>query len=64
MILQEPKIEFVPVNISQSIMTAMSTCPDGVVEEHGGGQYCIGSQEDAPYCPGWEGMVDWDDMGD
>lgn len=63
MVLQEPKIEFVPIDVSQSIM-AMSSCPDGVVEEHGGGQYCIASQEDAPYCPGWVGMVDWDAEGD
>lgn len=48
MILEEPRVEFIQIVPSNSIATST-----------GGGQYCIGSQVDAAYCPGWVDEVDW-----
>lgn len=50
MILQEPKVEFVSLRISEAIYTS---------DPAGGGQYCIASMEEAVYCPNWSGNVDW-----
>jgi hypothetical protein len=49
MVFQEPKVEFVSIKLSDTIATSGT----------GGGQYCNASQEDAKYCPGWDGDVDW-----
>lgn len=51
MIFQEPKVEFVQINLN--LATNYST---------GGGQYCIASQPEAKYCPGWDNQVDWSQM--
>ena len=53
MYLQEPKIEFVEVSLGRdTIVTSPGT---------GGGQRCVGSQEDAHACDDWDTMVPWDD---
>ena len=51
MVFQEPKVEFVPIKLSEVIYTSPNT---------GGGQYCIASQEDSQYCANWVGDIDWD----
>lgn len=51
MILREPKVEFVALNLSETIATLTS---------YGGGQRCFGSQPDANNCPGWVNQIEWD----
>lgn len=48
MILQEPKVEFVALNMSESIATST-----------GGGQRCVASQVDAHYCDSWDDDIPW-----
>lgn len=48
MILQQPKVEFIQLNVSEAIYTSYGT---------GGGQYCKGSQPNAPYCAGWVDQI-------
>ena len=50
MILEEPRVEFVSIDLKDAIVTSGGA---------GGGQYCIASMEDAEYCPGWIDNVDW-----
>lgn len=38
MVFNEPKVEFVPINLKERVVTA--TCPDGVTD---GGTYCVDS---------------------
>lgn len=58
MVLQEPKVEFVPINLS--IKTEYGSCPENTEwYGTGGGQYCRASQVDAAYCPGWDNDIDW-----
>ena len=61
MILQEPKVEFVPIN--QNVFTTQQTssgCPDWYTQTPtGGGQRCIGSQIDAKVCEDFDTMIPW-----
>lgn len=59
MTLQEPKVEFVP--IEQSVFTQdASGCPDWVTQEPtGGGQRCIGTQPEATTCSDFETQTPW-----
>ena len=58
MTLQEPKVEFVPIDKNVFVQAA-SACPTGVTNEPGagGGQRCIASQEDAHDCPDWDTFI-------
>lgn len=49
--LQEPNVEFVPID--QNVLTqAASGCPDYATQVPvGGGQRCIGTQPEADDCP-------------
>lgn len=57
--LQEPNVEFVPID--QNVLTqAASGCPDWETQTPvGGGQVCRGSQKDAENCPDWVGDTPW-----
>lgn len=56
MFLEEPKAEFVPINLRMTAQDASDVCPDWVTQTPvGGGQRCIGSQIDAKDCGD-----DWD----
>ena len=58
MYLQEPKIEFVSIDLR---INAESLCPSGVVSSTaGGGQRCIASQEDAQLCDDYETNMPWE----
>ena len=61
MILQEPKVEFVPID--RNVFTqAASACPDWESQvPAGGGQRCIASQVDAHYCDDWDSDIPWID---
>ncbi len=47
--LQEPKVEFVPID--QNVMTTETSV--------GGGQRCIASQVDAHPCSDWDTTIPW-----
>lgn len=51
MILQEPKVEFMAINFSDSIATTSSGT--------GGGQRCVASQEDSHECSNFEELIPW-----
>lgn len=57
--LQEPKVEFVP--IEQSVMTqTASGCPDWETQTPtGGGQRCVGTQIDAQACANFDVDIPW-----
>ena len=60
MTLQEPKVEFVPID--QNVFTEQNstTCPDYLSQETaGGGQRCIASQVDAYDCADWDDAIPW-----
>ncbi len=61
MVLQEPRVEFVPIDLSINANTG-SFCPESVEHYYnvGGGQYCRASQNDAEYCANWANDIDWD----
>ena len=60
MILDEPKIEFVPVNLNGVLTEAGSGCPDWQSQTPaGGGQRCIASQEEAVECEDWDTQYPW-----
>ena len=61
MTLQEPKVEFVP--IEQNVFTqAASSCPDWESQTPvGGGQRCIASQVDAHDCEDYDSDIPWID---
>jgi len=63
MLMQEPKVEFVPIDLSQTLIT-QSGCPDWLTQTPvGGGQRCFASQEQAVECADWEEMIpDWGDL--
>jgi len=46
MILQEPKVEFVALNLSESIVTSS-----------GGGQRCVGTQPESKDCEDWDTSI-------
>lgn len=57
--LQEPKVEFVPID--QNVLTeSASGCPDWVTETPtGGGQRCIGTQPDSKVCEDFDLQTPW-----
>ena len=59
MILQEPKVEFVPID-ENVFAQEESGCPDYQSQKAvGGGQRCIGSQEDAKVCEDFDSLTPW-----
>lgn len=63
MVLGEPKVEFVPIDLSQSIVAASNKCPIGTTT--GGISYCFGTEEPTnASCPDGINDIDWDDMDD
>ncbi len=62
MFMEEPRVEFVPIDISQTPIT--TSCPDYLSQTPvGGGQRCFASQEDAMECIDWDEMIpDWGDI--
>jgi len=61
MTLQEPKVEFVPID--QNLVTSASTgCSDWESQiPAGGGQRCIASQVDAHDCEDFDSDIPWID---
>lgn len=60
MVMQEPKVEFVPIDLSQSIIRTSDICGDWATQDPtGGGQRCVGSQRDAGNCPDWVDNIPW-----
>lgn len=57
MIFQEPKVEFVSIELSDNIATS-TICNTGTTS--GGGQYCINSQMSAQSCPDNVQEAVWD----
>ena len=59
MILQEPKVEYVPID--QNMFTqAASACPDYVTQiPVGGTQRCYGSQPEAKECENFDTSIPW-----
>lgn len=58
--LQEPIVEFIPIELD--VFT--TSCPDGTLTgsgSAGGGQRCIASQIDAHPCDDWDSDVPWID---
>ena len=47
---QEPKVEFVQIDLKETITTSNGT---------GGGQRCVASMEQATGCEDWVGDVPW-----
>ena len=63
MVFQEPKAEFVPIDLKTVISTADSFCHDWASQDPtGGGQRCIGTQPDADNCLDWDEMIPWSEM--
>ena len=59
MIMQEPKAEFVPINLRMTAESG-SFCSDWETEDPtGGGQRCIGSQPEAKTCPDFDSLTPW-----
>ena len=59
MILQEPKVEFVPID-ENVFAQAESACPDYQSSTPvGGGQRCFASQEDAQGCEDFDSTIPW-----
>ena len=59
MIFQEPKVEFVSIDLT--INAEHASCPAGTTfYGTGGGQYCRASQVDAAYCKDWVNDIDWE----
>lgn len=58
MILQEPKIEFVSLELSKISTVGTNICNTGTTS--GGGQYCYNSQTDAEECPDNVVTTVWD----
>ena len=50
MILKEPKVEFVALDLKLAVETSTGT---------GGGQRCTGSQEDAQQCENYTDNMPW-----
>lgn len=63
MFLREPRVEFIPIDLS--IMAEEgSICPPMVVSRAaGGGQRCIASQEQGDACDDWDTMTPWSQAG-
>lgn len=59
MSIQEPKVEFVPIDQNVLTTAAPSGCPDSTTQEYGGGQRCIASQVDATTCADFESQIPW-----
>lgn len=61
MILQTPRIKFIPIDLS-IISIDSNNCPENVVNKYtvGGGQYCRASQRDSLYCPTGVNDINWD----
>lgn len=60
MILQEPKVEFVPIDQNVFTQAESGVCQDWESQTPtGGGQRCIGSQIDAQTCEDFDTMVPW-----
>ncbi len=59
MILQKPKVKFVPID--KNVFTQQASgCPDYETQiPVGGGQRCIGSQIDAHDCENWDEEYPW-----
>lgn len=56
MILQEPKVDFVAIELN-NISTTSSICNTGTTS--GGGQYCYNSQTDAESCSNSASVYEW-----
>ena len=62
--LQEPKVEFVPIELNV-FTDGSSPCPDWYTQTPvGGGQRCIGSQIDATDCPDWDTWIPYSGEND
>ena len=63
MSLQEPKIEFVPIDGNAFVQTANS-CPEAAIQNvTGGGQRCIGTQPEAADCADWDTSIPYSTEG-
>lgn len=57
--LQEPKVEFVPID-QNAFIEAASGCPDWETQKPvGGGQRCTGTQPDAQGCADFDNSIPW-----
>ena len=63
MIFQEPKVEFVPIDLNKSILTSSASACNGI-DESGGVGVCTGTVGPAnKNCPGYvNDEIDWDDV--
>ena len=57
MIMQEPKVEFVPFDFK--VVTTNGGCNSAIQNIVGGGQRCFASQEDATTCPDFDTLTPW-----
>lgn len=61
MVLQEPRAEFVPIDLRMSVVTE-SACPSWETQTPiGGGQRCIGTQIEATVCTDWSNEIPFGD---
>ena len=59
MMLQEPKVEFVPID-SNVFTQSASGCPDWETQTPaGGGQRCVGTQPEAKPCANFDVSIPW-----
>lgn len=58
MTLQEPKVEFVPIEANVFTQTASGKCATYDVQDPtGGGQRCVGTQPEAKDCADWDSAI-------
>ena len=58
--LQEPKVEFVPIEQNVFTEAGSSMCTDWANEDPtGGGQRCVGSQPEAKPCTDFQNSIPW-----
>lgn len=70
MVLEKPKVEFVPIDLSQSIMAGSNSCTSSTTEivlcetygsdtYVGGGDVCVGSGTNAWVCEDFVSNMPW-----